>query len=116
MTKHSDSLIEDCNTDKNKENPLEYFKLATLFFVLAIGMIFSSLIFLFELCHHHQQKNLHIRNFIICSRNPKLFVHQTTQTDYNAVQTINFHTKKVEIMEPEDEGSFEPDHLSSPYN
>ena len=82
--------LKVCETGKTEGNPLSYLKLATLFFVLAIGMVISSLVFIYELCRRqsqkhptdkHQQKNLSLRNFPICSRNPKSFVHQESQTD-----------------------------------
>ena len=83
--------LKVCETGKTEGNPLGYLKLATLFFVLAIGMVSSSLIFIYELCHHHQpqkyptdqhqQENLCIRTFPKCSRNLKSIVHQASQTD-----------------------------------
>ena len=85
--------LKVCETGKTEVNPLGYLKLATLFFVLTIGMVLSSLIFLYELCHRqlqkhptdqHQQENLCLRN--LCSRNTKSFVHQASQTDYYVVQ------------------------------
>ena len=82
--------VKVCETEKTEGNPLGYLKLATLFFVLAIGMVFTGVVFIYELCHHqfqkhstnhHQQKNLCLRNFPICSSNPKSYVHQASQTD-----------------------------------
>ena len=82
--------LKVCETGKTEGNPLGYLKLATLFFILTIGMVLSSLIFLYELCHRQLQKHptdqpqLEIKN--LCSRNQKSFVHHTSQTDYYVVQ------------------------------
>ena len=49
--------LSKCDAEQKEGNQLGYFKLATLFFILAIGMLFSSLAFLYELCCRQFQKN-----------------------------------------------------------
>ena len=49
--------LSKCDAGQKEGNRLGYFKLATLFFILAIGMLFSSLAFLYELCCRQFQKN-----------------------------------------------------------
>ena len=49
--------LKVCETEKTEGNPLGYLKLATLFFVLAIGMVFTGVVFIYELCHHKSQKH-----------------------------------------------------------
>ena len=48
-TRHLKSLA-DCPTEQVEGKSLGYYKIATLFYVLAFGFILSGLTFIFEFC------------------------------------------------------------------
>ena len=77
--------LSKCNSEEKEGVQLGYFKLATLFFILAIGMSSSCLAFLYELCCHQLQKH-------------STEQHQQEHSDLYTVQTINFYTKNVKIL------------------
>ncbi len=78
---------EDLESDSEEKEGVQlgYFKLATLFFILAIGMSSSCLAFLYELCCHQLQKH-------------STEQHQQEHSDLYTVQTINFNAKNVKIL------------------
>ena len=48
--KRQSQQLTDCISEENVGNPLGYLKLATLFYVLGIGIILSGFIFIYEYC------------------------------------------------------------------
>ena len=95
--------LSKCDAEQKEGNQLGYFKLATLFFILAIGMLSSSLAFLYELCcrqlqkHSTDHKSIYatkMPQFIQASPNPYL----VSSNWFLTVQIIKFYAKNVEIM------------------
>ena len=54
--KRQSQQLTDCISEENVGNPLGYLKIATLFYVLGIGIILSGFIFIFEYCLNHSPK------------------------------------------------------------
>ena len=53
--KRQSQQLTDCISEENVGNPLGYLKLATLFYVLGLGILLSGFIFIYEYCLNPQQ-------------------------------------------------------------
>ena len=56
--KRQSQQLTDCISEENVGNPLGYLKLATLFYVLGIGIILSGFIFIYEYCLNRSPKKV----------------------------------------------------------
>ena len=56
--KRQSQQLTDCISEENIGNPLGYLKLATLFYVLGIGIILSGFIFIYEYCLNRSPKKV----------------------------------------------------------
>ena len=53
--KRQSQQLTDCISEENVGNPLGYLKLATLFYVLGLGILLSGFIFIYEYCLNPQK-------------------------------------------------------------
>ena len=83
LNRHSIQRIDDCKSEESDGNPLGYSKLATLFYVLGLGIILSGLIFIYECYRKSQHEN------------------QKTHQTYNKEEVVNLLqslTKSIPLL------------------